>query len=170
MKLITEDFKVIPATTELAIPAGTAPKDAAMAVARHKAIEVVRSNRGEMVIGADTLVVLDGISLGKPTDKWDAANMLLKLQGRVHTVYTGVWIIYEDYRELGFADATEVEFYPLTRDMILQYVETGEPMDKAGAYGIQDHGALFVKRIIGDYYNVMGLPVAHLNHILVTGG
>lgn len=170
MKLITEDFKVIPATTEITIPAGTAPKDAVMAVARHKAIEVASSHQGEMVIGADTIVVLDGNFLGKPTDKWDAANMLLKLEGRIHTVYTGVWIVYEDCRELGFADATEVEFYPLTRDMIMQYVDTGEPMDKAGAYGIQDHGALLIKRINGDYYNVMGLPVAHLNRILVRGG
>ena len=99
--------------------------------------------------------------MGKPENEQDAFNMLKKLSGKTHTVLTGVCIISPD-KQINFYVKTEVEFYPLGDDEIRQYIASGEPMDKAGAYGIQEKGAMFVKRINGDFYNVVGLPVARL--------
>jgi len=164
--LISENFSVIPAQIEENIPNGTKLEDTPLLIARQKARRVAVSHLGEMVLGADTIVAIDGVILGKPRDEAHAAAMLRMLSGRFHSVYTGVWIVFEDCREMGFTERTDVEFYPLTEREIADYVATGEPMDKAGAYGIQDRGALLVKRIVGDYYNVMGLPVGQLNHLL----
>ncbi len=164
--LISENFRVIPATGAEKIPEGTPPEAAVALLARQKAREVAASHKGEVVIAADTVVAVDGKILGKPRDEAHAAEMLRLLSGRTHIVYTGVCIIHEDGVEKSFTEGTAVEFYPLSEREIADYVATGEPMDKAGAYGIQERGALLVKRIEGDYYNVMGLPIGRLSREL----
>ena len=118
-----------------------------------------------VIIGADTIVVKDSKILGKPKDEKDAFRMLRMLSGKKHTVITGVAVISEEERTM-FYDETIVEFYPLSDDEINEYIKTKEPLDKAGAYGIHAGGGLFVKRIEGDYYSVMGLPIAPLYKIL----
>lgn len=126
------------------------------------------------VVGADTVVAADGCILGKPRDEEEACRMLRQLQGRSHQVYTGVTlcVLRQGKKSVKtFHECTEVTFYPLEEARIKSYVETGEPMDKAGAYGIQGRGALFVERIAGDYNNVVGLPVARLfREMAITGG
>lgn len=120
---------------------------------------------GEIVIGADTIVVLGDRILGKPRDKQDAAGMLQLLSGKTHRVMTGVTVIC-DQREVSCTEITEVTFRTLSEAEIWQYVDTLEPMDKAGAYGIQGGAAKFVEGIRGDYFNVVGLPVCRLSQIL----
>lgn len=164
--IITDDFRVIPAVGEETLPDGTAPSDAVVLLSRNKAREISGGCKNETVIAADTVVSIDGKILGKPRDKAEAFDMLKTLSGRVHNVYTGVCVIFPDGSEECFAEVTSVEFYPLSDEEINDYVSTGEPMDKAGAYGIQGLGALLVKRIFGDYFNVMGLPVSRLNRLL----
>ncbi|NLN05157.1 MAG: Maf-like protein, partial [Clostridiaceae bacterium] len=105
--------------------------------------------------------------LGKPKDKQDAFSMLRQLSAKTHKVMTGVCIMTENRME-SFCDVSEVTFYPLTDEEIEKYIATGEPMDKAGAYGIQGQGALLVKHINGDFYSIMGLPIARINQILRT--
>lgn len=123
----------------------------------------------ETIIAADTVVAIDGEILGKPHSREHAAQMLRKLSGREHSVFTGVTVI-SGAQSVSFAEKTVVEFFPLTEEEIAGYIATGEPMDKAGAYGIQGRGALLVKRIDGDYYNVMGLPVGELHQRLRSMG
>ncbi len=168
--LITDKFSVIPAAGEEIIPHGVVPKDAVALLARQKALELSGRYKNEIIIAADTVVAIDGAILGKPRDEKDAADMLRRLSGREHSVFTGVCVIFPDGTSECFAEETAVEFYPLSDGEIEDYVRSGEPMDKAGAYGIQGKGALFVKGIRGDYYNVMGLPVARLYRILTNGG
>lgn len=118
-----------------------------------------------IIVGADTVVACGGEILGKPADNQDAFRMLHMLQGRTHEVYTGVTVIEgsADARKATvFAEKTEVTMYPMTDRMIWDYIATGEPSDKAGAYGIQGRAAVFIKSINGDYNNVVGLPVAAL--------
>lgn len=123
-----------------------------------------------LLVGADTMVAIDGKKLGKPKDKKGAEEMLEELSGRTHQVYTGVTLIRLKKAENGsilqesrtFSEGTDVSFYPLTKEEIRSYIATGEPMDKAGAYGIQGKAAVFVKEIKGDYNNVVGLPIARL--------
>lgn len=118
-----------------------------------------------IVLGADTVVASDGKILGKPKDTEDAARMLTMLQGRGHEVYTGVTILYEEDGEkkaLTFHEKTTVHFYPMTEEQIREYVATGDPMDKAGAYGIQGFCARYIRGIEGDYNNVVGLPVGRV--------
>ncbi len=166
LKLISEDFRVISATGEEVVPEGLSPAEVVQHLARQKAREVAASHRGEVIVAADTVVAIDGEILGKPRDEAHAVEMLRLLSGRTHTVYTGVCVIFENGAEKSFTEGTDVEFYPLTEREIADYVATGEPMDKAGAYGIQERGALLVKRIDGDYYTVMGLPVGRLSRVL----
>ncbi len=126
-----------------------------------------------LVIGADTVVSYEDKILGKPKDVGEAKTMLTALQGRSHIVYSGVTCIQIKLgfkKEFTFSEGTEVEFYPMTPEEIEYYVETGEPMDKAGAYAIQGKFAPYVKQIHGDYYNVMGLPLAHMIHGLAAWG
>ena len=118
-----------------------------------------------LVIGADTIVCLDGRILGKPEDDRNAFEMLKSLSGRTHEVYTGVTVLTENSAET-FYEMTEVSFYDVPDEDILDYIKTGEPADKAGAYGIQGKGCFLVKGIRGDYFNVMGLPAAHLLRVL----
>ncbi len=159
---ITKDFRVIPAKGEEILPEGIAPSEAVLLLSRQKAAEIYKEYNNETIIASDTVVAIDGEILGKPADKADAERMLALLSGRTHSVFTGVCIIFADGSEKCFCAETEVEFWQLSPQLIAQYIATGEPMDKAGAYGIQGEGALLVKRINGDYYNVMGLPVGRL--------
>ena len=120
---------------------------------------------GCIVLGADTIVSYEGIILGKPSDKEDAIQMLSMLQGNTHQVYTGVTVLKEkqgSWKFHTFFECTDVIFYPVTREEIVEYVNSGDPMDKAGSYGIQGAWGAYVKGIRGDYNNVVGLPVARL--------
>lgn len=132
----------------------------------HKALEIAGKAEGNVVvIGADTLVFFRGKPLGKPRDEKEAAGMLKTLQGQTHQVYTGVTLIWHHrgaLRQRSFHERTDVTVYPMTEEEILDYVKSGEPMDKAGAYGIQGLFAKFIRKIEGDYYNVVGLPVGRL--------
>ncbi len=166
LKMITEDFSVLPANADETIPDGSTPGDAVKYLAKQKAREVRTLTSTHTIVAADTVVAIDGKILGKPKDVKDAMATLTMLSGRTHSVFTGVCVIDADGTEHVFAEETKVEFYPLEPDEIMEYIMSGEPMDKAGAYGIQEKGALFVKRIDGDYYNVMGLPVARLSRVL----
>ena len=157
---------MIPAVGEEVISEGTSPKDAVLLLSRQKAEEIYSQYNGEIIISADTVVAIDDMILGKPRDEAEAFGMMKRLSGRVHTVFTGVCVIFEDGSSENFAESTEVEFYPLTDKEIKDYIVTGEPMDKAGAYGIQEKGALLVKGIVGDFYNVMGLPIGRLSRVL----
>lgn len=144
----------------------TNPEEVVQELSLQKARAVSEKiEKGIIVIGADTVVALDGRIMGKPLDEADAARMLKSLQGRTHQVYTGVTLcVRKGTKELvhTFTERTEVEMYPVTDREIREYIATGEPMDKAGAYGIQGHAGVFVKRISGDYNNVVGLPIARL--------
>lgn len=121
-----------------------------------------------LTLGADTLVVLDGEVLNKPADAAEARTMLRRLSGRTHTVYTGIALVHPaSQRQITDYEATQVTFASLTDAEINAYVATGSPLDKAGAYGIQDdYGAVFIRRIEGDYYNIVGLPLHRLYHML----
>lgn len=164
---ITEDFEIVPAQGEELLPEGISPSDAVILLSKQKAEEIRRRRFPDMpeipdtIIAADTVVAVDGEILGKPADRENASEMLHKLSGRKHSVFTGVTVI-SGAETVSFAEETLVEFYPLTDEEIQSYIDSGDPMDKAGAYGIQGRGALLVKRIEGDYYNVMGLPVGRL--------
>lgn len=133
-------------------------------VSRLKALAVSR-HADDIVIAADTIVVLKGEVLGKPRDAEHACTMLTALSGRDHQVMTGVTVLRGD-RALMHTEITDIHFRPLSQKEIINYVSTGEPMDKAGSYGIQGGAALFAQRLEGDYYNVMGLPVCKLYEML----
>ena len=124
--------------------------------------------RNVVILGADTIVVLDGQILGKPSDEEEAFSMLKSLQGRMHQVYTGVAVLNFDgsgsLRTISHAEETKVYVHEMTDEEIRRYIAAGESMDKAGAYGVQGRFAAFIDRIEGDYYNVVGLPVAYLYH------
>ena len=158
-------FEVLPAKGEEAAPAGLTPGELVRQLALQKAREVFALRRDCTVIGADTVVVLDGRVLGKPRDEADAVAMLTALSGRSHEVYTGMAVLSGD-RELTHAECTRVDFRPMTREEITAYVATREPMDKAGSYGIQGKACVFIRGIVGDYYNVVGLPVCALGELL----
>lgn len=165
LRLITAEFQVTVSDVDETVPETYLPDEVVLALARRKAEAVWQDNPDATVIGADTIVVLDGAILGKPRDQADAAAMLTRLSGRVHEVYTGVFVRSEE-RWDSFAERAMVEFGVLSPEQIAAYVATGEPMDKAGAYGIQGKGAALVKEIRGDYYTVMGLPVYRLASLL----
>lgn len=163
-------FDVCPAADESA-PTGLSPEELVRALARCKAAQIAVNYADRVTLGADTMVVLDGKTLGKPTSAEHAVEMLMKLQGREHQVMTGVWCIRTNkeriaVKEDGFTDIARVKFYPMTREEAEEYVATGEPMDKAGAYGIQGYGMRFVEGIQGDFYTVMGLPAGRLLRFL----
>lgn len=130
-----------------------------------KAKAVAEREEDALVIGADTIVVAEGNILGKPHSREEAFSMLSMLQGKTHQVYTGVALIAKEAgkeRLEVFAEKTDVTFYPMTEKEIQEYIDTGESMDKAGAYGIQGRAAVYIQKICGDYNNVVGLPVAKL--------
>lgn len=164
LKYITEDFVVKSADVDETLPENITPEDAVKYLSKIKAVPLKSSD--DIVIGADTVVACDGKILGKPKDKNDAKAMLKILSGREHMVYTGVSVIYGDKTET-FCAGTKVKFFDLTDEEIDNYISTGEPMDKAGAYGIQGYGSLLVEGIEGDYFNVVGLPISKLNRVLL---
>ena len=160
------DFTVRVADADETIPEGTRPCDAVVFLAARKAMAVERAE-DELVLGADTVVVLDDRILGKPKDRDDAYNMIKALSGRVHSVFTGVCAIGNGI-SMTFSEETKVEFLPLTDDEINAYINTDEPYDKAGAYGIQGLASKFIRGIQGDYFNVVGLPVSRIYEKIIT--
>lgn len=157
------DFGVMPSNAE-EITTKTAPHEVVMELALIKAKDIYeKTDKQSMVVGADTVVAYQGQILGKPADKEDAKRMLFMLSGQTHEVYTGVCVI-EDGEAKTFYEETKVTFYEISEDEIDHYIETGEPMDKAGSYGIQGKAAVFIKGIEGDYYNVVGFPIARFLH------
>ncbi len=140
------------------------PGEEVSRVSRRKALAVPREE-GDIVIAADTIVVCENQVLGKPKDEEEAARMLRLLSGRDHQVMTGCTVLCGDRSE-SFTEVTDLHFRSLTEAEIQKYIRTGEPMDKAGSYGIQGGAALFCQRLSGDYYNVMGLPVCRLGETL----
>lgn len=159
LKIAGLEFDIIVADVDEKIIDGATPQEAVMSLALQKAQAVAKDHKQSIVIGADTVVVRDGEILGKPKNEADAFDMLRSLSGRTHTVCTGVALI-KGAENKNFCEATEVEFYELSDEEIKAYIKTGEPMDKAGAYGIQGKGCVLVKQIVGDYFNVVGLPVS----------
>lgn len=162
LKLICGDFEIIPPECAEDIDGSLSPAERVKALAVRKAESVSARYPDKTVIGADTMVFLGDMPLGKPKDKEDAKRILSLLSGKRHTVITAVSVAEGGKAQRTFAELTEVEFYPLSEKEIDEYIRSGEPMDKAGAYGIQGKGALLVKKIEGDYYNVVGLPVGRL--------
>lgn len=160
------DLTIRPAKGPERATPGAGPEQTVRELSLHKAQEVAQTCTPEdIIIAADTIVYLDGAILGKPRDHDDAVRMLTALSGREHIVYTGVAVLRGgELRQA--AERTAVRFRPLTSGEIERYIATGEPMDKAGAYGVQSLGALLVERIDGDFYNVMGLPVEKLGQCL----
>lgn len=164
-------FEVLPARGE-ENPRSAIPEEMVQELSAGKALEIYGSLEEQekeeaVIIGADTLVAFENRVMGKPHDEKDAFDMLFLLQGKTHQVYTGVTLLYTPKGEtackkLTFVEKTDVTMYPMTEQEILEYIATGEPMDKAGAYGIQGRCAAYVREIYGDYNNVVGLPVSRL--------
>lgn len=165
--LCPEGLEIVPARGEEAADPSLPPDTLVVALSRAKAAEVAArcAHGDDVVIGADTVVALDGAVLGKPRDAEDAKRMLRALSGRTHSVFTGVTVL-RGGRTRSHAERTEVTFRALEDDEIDRYIATGEPMDKAGAYGAQGWASLFVERLEGDFFNVMGLPLCALGKLL----
>ena len=163
-----DGFTVRVPQVEEAFPAGLTPQETVEYISREKSL-AVPSDAEEIVITADTMVFLDDKKLGKPADEAEALAMLNALQGRHHTVCTGV-TVRQGQRALTRAQTTDVYFRRATEKELRAYIADGEPMDKAGAYGVQGQGALLVERIDGDFFNVMGLPVVLLSEMLKEFG
>lgn len=162
---IFQTFSISPADVDESIPDGMKPKQAVAMLSQRKAQAVSAEHPTALVIAADTIVVCDDEILGKPVDEADALRMLNRLSGRTHQVMTAV-CIREGTEEQTEVSVTDVTFRTLRAGEAERYVAGGEPLDKAGAYGIQGDGGLFVSRIAGDYYGVMGLPICLLSEML----
>ncbi len=166
MALITEDFKVMPADCDETVPKGLTARETVEYLSLIKGNALKGKVAAEdIIISADTVVAVGGEILGKPHDKNDARRMIKLLSGRTHSVYTGITLTKGE-KQLTFSEKTDVEFFSLTEKETEEYISTDEPYDKAGAYGIQGKAALLVKGINGDYYNVVGFPVARLRREL----
>ena len=164
LKLFGLPFTVRVADIDETMDASLPPFDEVGRVSRTKALAIPR-NADDLVIAADTIVVCEGKTLGKPRDAEDAKAMLRLLSGRDHQVMTGCTVLYGDKCET-FTEVTDIHFRDLSENEIARYVASGEPMDKAGSYGIQGGAALFCTHMVGDYYNVMGLPLCRLGMVL----
>ena len=164
------DFDIRVPQTDEHYPTGLTPAQIVEYISREKADAAAKlCTPEEIVITADTMVFLDQQRLGKPRDEADALRMLTELSGRRHTVCTGV-TVRQGQRSLTRAQSTDVYFRPASESELRAYIRGGEPMDKAGAYGVQGQGALLVERIDGDFFNVMGLPVLLLSRMLAEFG
>jgi len=164
------DLTVLPAAGEEPVPPNTPPEEAVQFIAAGKAASVAcRAGPEDLILAADTVVVLEDRVLGKPRDEEDAFRMLRALSGRQHTVYTGMALRQGD-RAMTDCASARVWFRELTDGEIRDYIATGSPMDKAGAYGAQDMAALFVERIDGEFYTVVGLPLCRLSRMLKAFG
>lgn len=159
MEYVAQDFVIESAEVDESYDESLTPDKVVEYLSYIKAMPL--NNGKDIVIGADTVVSVDGRILGKPIDEKDAFDMLKRLSGREHTVYTGVTLAKGEEIST-FSVATKVYFYELSDEEILEYIKSGEPMDKAGAYGIQGKGSVFIEKIDGDYFNVVGLPVSRL--------
>ena len=168
LRLIGIEHEVRPADVDESLQEGEAPSVHAERLARAKA-SAQSFDEGTLVIGSDTIVVIDDAVLGKPRDREHAMQMLRTLSGRTHTVYTAVAVRRGDRLASG-VEHVVVTFRPLTEAAIASYVATGEPMDKAGAYGIQGFGATIVERIDGDYFAVMGLALGRMVELMARVG
>jgi septum formation protein len=163
-------FQVDVSDIEEILDPAWSPAEAVVELARQKARDVaVRYPGGEVVLAADTVVVVEGRIHGKPRDEADARRMLAALSDRWHEVYTGWCLVLPEGERVG-VERTDVHFAPLDEETIARYVATGEPLDKAGAYAIQGRGSLFVDAIRGDYHNVVGLPVHAIGRALLQSG
>lgn len=170
LTLIFRDFRVIPSRfDESSVPSDLGPADHVVYSATMKARDVAEIHPDSLVIGADTIVVVDDTILGKPADKADAIRMLDMLSGRAHEVYTGVALIGGNVERTG-VECTEVNFAELGDEIIARYVDSGEPLDKAGAYAIQGKGVVLIESIRGCYPNVVGLPLSMLSNMLKEFG
>ena len=161
LKLLNIDFSVIPSAIHEEIKKDLSNEEIVMDIALQKAEDISSRNPDSYVLGFDTLVILDGVLLGKPKDEEDAFRMLKLLSGKTHTVLTGCAIVNNIYRDT-FYGSSEVTFHNMTDEEILEYIGTKEPLDKAGAYGIQAHGSKYIKEVNGDYFTIVGLPIAAL--------
>ena len=162
-------FEIIPARGDENCPPGCTPAGMVEELSRRKCAEVASSHPDDLVIAADTVVAVDGRILGKPRGEEQAAEMLRLLSGREHRVYTGL-TVSRGGETVTEHEVTTVRFRTLSQADIRRYIATGEPMDKAGAYGVQGYGCVLVEGITGDYYNVMGLPVCRLARLLARFG
>ncbi|EIJ79040.1 Maf-like protein [Bacillus methanolicus PB1] len=152
-------FEISKSEVDETFDPGMKPEEIVMELAFRKASFVAEKNPSSFIIGSDTIVVVDGKVLGKPHTKEEAFGMLKLLSGRTHSVFTGVAIVSPE-KNATFFEKTDVTFWELTDEEIKAYISTGEPFDKAGAYGIQGFGSILVKQISGDYFSVVGLPVS----------
>lgn len=167
LSLIIDDFEVIVSDAEEVLRENCDIQQEILRFAKEKAVDVLQKTQGNCcVIGSDTMVILEGRPMGKPKDKEQAYEMLKALSGNTHEVMTAVCVVCSDGLEANEIIKTQVTFNDMTHEEIEGYIATGEPMDKAGAYGIQGKGAPFIKGIEGDYYSVMGLPVSTLYGML----
>ncbi|RMH71221.1 MAG: septum formation inhibitor Maf [Gemmatimonadetes bacterium] len=167
LKQIKWEFTVDPSEVDETHNVPEQPDQNVMELARRKALHVAKRHAEGVVIGADTIVYHEGDILNKPEDRNHAMELLRRLSGNYHHVYTGVALVdAKTGRQTTGYEKTAVKFRELTPAEIEAYVDTGEPMDKAGAYGIQEYGALLVERIEGDYFNVVGLPLVRLMHLM----
>lgn len=167
LSMIYDDFRVIPSDIREYVPRNLEVEKCPEYLACAKTQEIAVQYSKAFVIGCDTSVIVDGKILNKPRNTNDARKMMNMLSGKTHKVITGCCLYYHNNSK-SFSVSTEVEFYELTDEEIEQYVNTSEPYDKAGGYGIQSKGALFVKSINGDYYNIVGLPVSRLKREIDT--
>ncbi|KKK33061.1 septum formation protein Maf [Mesobacillus campisalis] len=152
-------FEISSSNVDESFSPDLSPSEAVMELAARKARFVAEKHQDAFVIGSDTVVVLDGDILGKPESSEEAYEMLNRLSGKTHSVYTGVAIIAPDSEKL-FYEKTDVTFWELSHEEIQTYIQSGEPFDKAGGYGIQRFGSFLVQKISGDYFTVVGLPVS----------
>ncbi|MBR9988738.1 MAG: septum formation inhibitor Maf [Gemmatimonadetes bacterium] len=169
LRMLGLTFETMPADIDESYHAGEQPAPHAERLARGKAQEIAARERGAIVIGSDTVVIVDDELLGKPRDQAQAVAMLMRLQGREHEVATGIAVAADGILRSG-VERVRVRFRPFGEDLAEAYVATGEPMDKAGAYGIQGFGATLVERIEGDYFAVMGLPICRMIGLLESVG
>lgn len=159
-------FEVVPAEVDESLRSDEPPASCAERLARDKAFAVAKLRPDAIVIGSDTIVVCDGRILGKPRDVAEAVEMLLMLQGYEHRVETGIALVAPGGRVESSVEGVRVRFRPFDRRTAEEYAATGEPADKAGAYGIQGYGSALVEMIEGDYYAVMGFPIARFISLL----
>ena len=162
-------FEVIPSDADESVDGEFSPCEAVKLLAFKKAQSVAEKYPQAVVFGCDTVVVSDGVILGKPKDKADAFSTLKRLSGKTHEVITGVCIT-ENGRSESFYEVTRVTFYPLSDETIESYIDTNEAYDKAGSYGIQGFGSVFVEKIEGDYFSVVGLPISKTARLLAKFG
>jgi septum formation protein len=165
LALLQINFEVIVSQVEEVIDPELSETELVMDLAFQKASDIFKTHKEDLVLGFDTLVYLEDEVLGKPKTKEEAKMMLQKLSGNTHTVITGCALITKLFSK-SFYEKARVTFYPLSEQEIEDYIDTKEPFDKAGAYGVQGYGSKFIKSIVGDFYTIMGLPIARLYHEL----